>query len=91
MRDLYSRAPPGQAPVSAFNITLGYWGSASWATAHFTERVQPVLLRAPEVLLKASRDRTADLWNLGAVILEVFRGVRMFETNERARRTGHTD
>jgi serine/threonine-protein kinase SRPK3 len=40
--------------------------------------IQPVALRSPEVLIRAPWDWTTDWWNLGPVILEVFRGVRMF-------------
>ncbi|ROW00303.1 hypothetical protein VMCG_07277 [Cytospora schulzeri] len=62
-----------------FEVALGDWGVASWADNHLAELIQPVLLRAPEVLIKAPWDATTDWWNLGAVILEVFRCVRMFD------------
>lgn len=39
---------------------------------------QPVALRAPEVLIKANWDKQVDVWNLGAVLLEVYRAVQMF-------------
>lgn len=35
-------------------------------------------LRSPEVLIEAPWDKSTDWWNLGAVLLEVFRAVRMF-------------
>lgn len=35
-------------------------------------------LRSPEVLIEAPWGKATDWWNLGAVILEVFRAVRMF-------------
>lgn len=62
-----------------FEVALGDWGVASWADKHLTELIQPVTLRAPEVLIRAPWDATTDWWNLGAVILEVFRCVRMFD------------
>ncbi|KAH8680716.1 kinase-like domain-containing protein [Xylariales sp. PMI_506] len=62
-----------------FEVTLGDSGVASWADNHLSELIQPVPLRAPEVLIKAPWDATTDWWNLGPVILEVFRCVRMFE------------
>ena len=62
-----------------FEVALGDWGVASWADNHLAELIQPVTLRAPEVLIKAPWDATTDWWNLGAVILEVFRCVRMFD------------
>lgn len=39
--------------VAQFDIVLGNWGVSSWATQHLTERIQPVVLRAPEVLIEA--------------------------------------
>lgn len=69
---------PGQ-PVLDFQVALGDWGVSSWADNHLAELIQPVALRAPEVLIRAPWDATTDWWNLGAVLLEVFRCVRMFD------------
>lgn len=60
------------------NLALGDWGVSSWFTKHLTENIQPVALRAPEVLIKAKWDKQVDVWNLGAVLLEVYRAVQMF-------------
>ncbi|KAK6079535.1 serine/threonine protein kinase [Seiridium cupressi] len=62
-----------------FEVAIGDWGVSLWADNHLTELIQPVALRAPEVLIKAPWDATTDWWNLGAMILEVFRCVRMFD------------
>lgn len=64
--------------MAEFDIALGDWGVASWADKHLTENIQSVALRSPEVLIGAPCDKTTDWWNLGAVILEVFRTIRMF-------------
>lgn len=64
--------------IHGFDIVLGDWGVSSWADNHLTEYIQPVKLRAPEVLIEAPWDAKADVWNLGAVVLEVYRNVRMF-------------
>ncbi|KAK4653424.1 hypothetical protein QC762_0083450 [Podospora pseudocomata] len=64
--------------VDQFDIALGDWGVSSWATKHLTENIQPVTLRAPEVLIKAPWDATVDWWNLGALLLELYLAVRMF-------------
>lgn len=64
--------------VDEFDIALGDWGVSSWKDKHLTENIQPIALRSPEVLLKAPWDETTDWWNLGAVVLEVFRAMRMF-------------
>jgi len=65
--------------VDEFDIALGDWGVSSWATRHLSECIQPVALRAPEVLIEAPWDATTDWWNLGAMLLEVYRAVRMFD------------
>lgn len=61
-----------------FDIVLGDWGVSSWADNHLTELIQPVALRAPEVLIGAPWDKTVDLWNLGALVPELFRAIRVF-------------
>lgn len=66
------------ARVDEFDIALGDWGVSSWTTKHLCETIQPVALRSPEVLIGAPWDESTDWWNLGAVLLEVFRAVRMF-------------
>lgn len=60
------------------DLALGDWGVSSWTTEHLSELIQPVCLRAPEVIIRAPWDWTTDWWNLGVVILEIFRGVAMF-------------
>ncbi|KAL7789763.1 kinase-like domain-containing protein [Trichoderma afarasin] len=62
-----------------FDVNLGDWGVSSWTTKHLTEVIQPVALRAPEVIIGAPWDASTDWWNFGAVLLEVFRCVRMFD------------
>lgn len=62
-----------------FDVTLGDWGVSSWTTKHLTEVIQPVALRAPEVIIGAPWDASTDWWNFGAVLLEVFRTIRMFD------------
>ncbi|KAI5459570.1 kinase-like domain-containing protein [Mariannaea sp. PMI_226] len=64
--------------VDEFDIALGDWGVSSWKTQHLTEKIQPVALRSPEVLIGAPWDTTTDWWNLGAVVHEVFQAVRLF-------------
>jgi serine/threonine-protein kinase SRPK3 len=65
--------------ILELDIALGDWGVSSWATQHLTERIQPVALRAPEVLIQAPWDGTTDWWNLGAVVFELYCAVRMFD------------
>jgi serine/threonine-protein kinase SRPK3 len=68
---------PGQ--ILELDIALGDWGVSSWITRHLGEHIQPVALRAPEVLIKAPWDESTDWWNLGAVIFELYCAVRMFD------------
>ena len=64
--------------VDEFDITLGDWGVSSWIDRHLSETIQPVALRSPEVLIQAPWNASTDYWNLGCVVLELFRAVRMF-------------
>ncbi|KAK2734157.1 hypothetical protein FQN57_001872 [Myotisia sp. PD_48] len=59
-------------------IHTGDWGVASLINSHLCKVIQVIALRSPEVLIDAPWGLATDLWNLGAVILEVFRAVRMF-------------
>ncbi|KAK4167814.1 serine/threonine protein kinase [Cladorrhinum sp. PSN259] len=65
--------------LNDLNVVLGDWGVSSWTTKHLTENIQPVALRAPEVLIKAPWDAKADVWNLGGVLFEVYRAIRLFD------------
>ncbi|KAM7187657.1 serine-threonineeeee protein kinase [Rhypophila sp. PSN 637] len=77
LRNFYFTDEDGRH-VDEFDIALGDWGVSSWATNHLTEHIQPVALRAPEVLIKAPWDKTVDWWNFGALLLELYPAVRMF-------------
>ncbi|KAK8059108.1 hypothetical protein PG996_009038 [Apiospora saccharicola] len=64
--------------IDELDIVLGDWGVSSWTEKHLCEVIQPVALRAPEVLLGAGWGPAADIWNVGAIVLEMYRAVRMF-------------
>ncbi|KAL2846415.1 kinase-like domain-containing protein [Aspergillus pseudoustus] len=66
------------AHAAEFDIALGDWGVSSWADRHLSESIQPIAPRASEVLIRAPWDASTDFWNLGAIVLEIFRAVRMF-------------
>ncbi|KAE8154411.1 kinase-like domain-containing protein [Aspergillus avenaceus] len=83
LRDFYI---PKSSDLGDLDVALCDWGSASWTNKHLTEVIQPVLLRAPEVIIKAPWDTPVDIWNLGAVLLEALDAVRMF--SGRAAQTG---
>lgn len=83
LRDFYIRE---STDLMTLDVALCDWGSASWIDNHLTEVIQPVLLRAPEVIIGAPWGPPVDIWNLGAVLLEVLDAVRMFDG--RAMQTG---
>ncbi|GAB7354831.1 hypothetical protein MBLNU459_g5212t1 [Dothideomycetes sp. NU459] len=64
--------------VMTLKIALSDWGVASWTHKHLTEHIQPVLLRAPEVIIGAPWGPAVDVWNLGALIPELIYGQMMF-------------
>ena len=66
------------ANLLELNIALGDWGVSSWTDRRLTEIIQPTALRSPEVLIGAPWGPDTDLWNLGGVVMEVFRAVRLF-------------
>ncbi|KAJ5710049.1 hypothetical protein N7493_009641 [Penicillium malachiteum] len=72
--------------MMTLNVALCDWGTASWVDNHLTEVIQPILLRAPEVILEAPWGPPADIWNLGVVLIEVLDAVRLFDG--RATQTG---
>lgn len=77
LRNNYFNEAQGQ-DLSGFDISFGVWGVSTWADKHLTENIQPVQLRAPEVLIGAPWNPKVDVWNVGAVILEVYRNKCMF-------------
>lgn len=76
MRNFYLK---DSTDLTTLDIALCDWGSASWINNYLTELIQPVLLCAPEVIIGTPRGRPVDIWNLGAVLLEVIDAVRMFD------------
>ncbi|UPK95958.1 hypothetical protein LCI18_006893 [Fusarium solani-melongenae] len=70
---------PENSRANQFDIALGDWGVSSWTTKHLCETIQPVALRSPEVLIGAPWSASTDWWNLGAVLIEVFRAVRLID------------
>lgn len=66
------------------DIALSDWGVSSWKDKHLTELIQPVLLRAPEVILEAPWGPAVDIWNLGALIPEFIYAQQMFSGRNKA-------
>jgi len=64
--------------VMKLDIALSDWGVASFTDKHLTELIQPLLLRAPEVILEAPWSTPVDIWNLGALVPELLFHQNMF-------------
>ena len=76
LSSLYHTGPEG---LRNPEIVLGDFGIALCAiNGPQYGLIQPTGLRAPEVLLQAGWGRSADLWNLGVLMYEVYTGRRMY-------------
>lgn len=58
LKDFYVRESTNSMTL---NITLRDWGNASWTDNDLTELIQPVLLRAPEVIIGAPWGPPSDI------------------------------
>ncbi|OSX76898.1 hypothetical protein BU14_0170s0013 [Porphyra umbilicalis] len=63
----------------AGDVTLVDFGNACWIDKHFTEDIQTTQYRAPEVILGAGYDPSADVWSLGCVLFELATGDFLFD------------
>ncbi|KAH0607673.1 uncharacterized protein H6S33_002707 [Morchella sextelata] len=53
---------------SDFLFKIADFGNSSWVNNHLMELIQPVNLRAPEVIIGAKWDTSTDIWNIGCVV-----------------------
>ncbi|KAJ1478931.1 kinase-like domain-containing protein, partial [Baffinella frigidus] len=54
-------------------------GNACVADKHFTEDIQTVEYRSPEVVLGAGYGPSADLWSLACTLFELITGEYLFD------------
>ncbi|KAL3420982.1 serine/threonine protein kinase [Phlyctema vagabunda] len=71
--------------LMTLDIALSDWGVASWKDRHLTDLIQPVLLRAPEVIMEAPWGPPVDIWNLGALIPELIYAQCMFSGRDKSK------
>ncbi|QRV92955.1 Serine/threonine-protein kinase [Ceratobasidium sp. AG-Ba] len=62
-------------------IKIADLGEAQWSHHHFRDKVQPLGLRAPEVILGHPWDAAVDIWSLGCLIIELLTGSALFAIN----------
>ncbi|GAB0490887.1 hypothetical protein MMPV_002127 [Pyropia vietnamensis] len=55
------------------------FGNACWVDKHFTEDIQTRQYRAPEVILGASYDTSADIWSVATLLFELATGDFLFD------------
>jgi len=80
LRDVYF--PEEGFNMMTLSICLSDWGVASFKDRHLSEFIQPVLLRAPEVILEAPWSTAVDVWNLGALVPELMYRQNMFSAHD---------
>lgn len=57
-------------------------GNACWTYKHFTDDIQTRQYRAPEVLVGAPYDTSADMWSVACIVFELLTGDLMFDPHE---------
>jgi serine/threonine-protein kinase SRPK3 len=74
----YLGQDPTPDDLCGLNIALSDWGVSSWVDNHLLTTIQPELLRAPEVIIGAPWGPPADIWNLGAITVELLERQTLF-------------
>jgi serine/threonine protein kinase len=64
------------------NVKIVDLGNACWTHKHFTDDIQTRQYRAPEVLLGAKYDTSADIWSLACIVFELVTGDLLFDPQE---------
>ncbi|KAF9003004.1 kinase-like domain-containing protein [Cyathus striatus] len=54
------------------------FGEARFGANIYTDEIQPIVYRAPEVILGIPWTFSADIWNLGVMLWDLFEGKQMF-------------
>ncbi|KAG8720255.1 hypothetical protein FRC09_009848 [Ceratobasidium sp. 395] len=62
-------------------VAIADLGHAQWSHCHFGDDIQPIRLRAPEVILGHPWDQAVDVWSIGCLTIELLTGTPLFEPN----------
>ncbi|KAG6103061.1 hypothetical protein E4U14_006455 [Claviceps sp. LM454 group G7] len=62
----------------SLHVRIVDFGVATWREKHLSDLIQPLALRAPEVVLGAPWDTSVDIWSLGCLAVEFVHGYIMF-------------
>lgn len=63
---------------SNLHVKVGDLGHATWKEKHFHEEIQPIGLRAPEVVLGYPWSTPVDIWTVGCLVVEMLTGRDMW-------------
>ncbi|TPX37591.1 hypothetical protein SmJEL517_g00652 [Synchytrium microbalum] len=72
-------------------VKIADLGNACWVDHHFTNDIQTRQYRAPEAILGAKYDSSADMWSLGCMVFELLTGDYMFDPQAGSRYTKDDD
>ncbi|KAJ1551668.1 serine/threonine protein kinase, CMGC group [Nowakowskiella sp. JEL0078] len=61
------------------HVKIADLGNACWVDLHFTNDIQTRQYRAPEAILGANYDSSADMWSMGCMIFELLTGDYLFD------------
>lgn len=67
------------AEYAGARIKIVDLGNACWTYKHFTDDIQTRQYRAPEVLVGAPYDTSADMWSVACIVFELLTGDLMFD------------
>ncbi|KAG9004998.1 hypothetical protein FRB90_010615 [Tulasnella sp. 427] len=64
--------------MSNIKVKIGDFGHSTWKDKHYTDEIQPVGLRAPEVVLGYPWSTPVDIWTVGCLVVELLTGRDMW-------------
>ncbi|KAF9472717.1 kinase-like protein [Pholiota conissans] len=70
---------PGDTVSANFEIQLADFGTAAMVDGQHADTIQPVALRAPEVIIGTGWGTSVDIWSLGWLLFEFLTGAWLFQ------------